>query len=115
MTIMLRSSGADEFNEPGVSNIADAEAQQEPIPERLEFVTLRHFVARAEERDQRDLHLLGAVMENPLIGDLQQCVQDRAAGLEDFVEEDEFSLDQFACRNAPVLVALETADRHRPE
>src|SRR5262249_59853950 len=115
MTIMLRGRGADEFNEPGVGNIADAEAQQEPIPERFEFITLRHFVARAEERDQWELHLLAAVVENPLIDDLQKRVQDSAACLEDFIEEDEFGLDKFTSRDAHILVALEPADRHRPE
>ena len=74
MTVMLRGSGADEFNEPGVGDIADAEAEQESIPERFEFITLRHFVACAEERDQRDLHLLAAVVEDALIGDLQQGI-----------------------------------------
>ena len=74
MTIMLRGSGADEFNEPGVGDIADAEAEQEPIPERFEFISLRHFITRAEERDQRDLHLLATVVEDAFIGDLQQRI-----------------------------------------
>src|SRR5215510_11894920 len=112
---MLRSSGADESNEPGVGDIADAESQQEPIPEGFEFIALRHLVARAEERDQWELHLLAAVVENPLIDDLQKRVQDSAACLEDFIEEDEFGLDKFTSRDAHILVALEPADRHRPE
>src|SRR5262249_8812816 len=115
MTVMLCGSGADESNEAGVGDVADAEAQQEPIPERFEFIALRHLVARAEERDQRDLRLLAAIVENPLVSDLQQRVQDCAARLEDFVEKDELGLDQFTCRDAPVLIALESADGHRPE
>src|SRR5215831_1232567 len=107
---MLRSSGADESNEPGVGDVADTESQQEPVPQGFEFIALRHLVARAEERDQRDLHLLAAVVENPLIGDLQQRVQDSAACLEDFVEEDEFGLDKFSSRDSHILVTLETAD-----
>src|SRR5262245_20534982 len=81
-----------------------------PIPERFEFISLRHFVASAEERDQRDLHLLVAVVEDPFVGDLQQRIKDRAARLEDFVEEDEFGLDQLTRRNASVLVALQPCD-----
>src|SRR5262249_41175459 len=76
---------------------------------------LRHLVARAEERDQRYLHLLAAIVKGPFIGDFQQRIQDRAARLEDFIEEDEFGLDKFSSRDAPVLVALESADRYRPK
>src|SRR5215510_10385169 len=74
-------SCADEFGEAGVGDVADTETQHEPIPERFEFTALRHLVARAEERDQRNWHFLVAVMENPLIGDLQQRVQDCALAL----------------------------------
>src|SRR5262249_2586544 len=95
--------------------VAHSEAKQEPIPERFEFIALRHLVARAEERNQRDPHFLVAIMEDPLIGDLQKRVQDSAACLEDFIEEDEFSFDKFTSRDAHVLVALEPADRHRPK
>src|SRR5262249_31502928 len=104
MTVMLCSNGADKSNEAGVGDVSDTKAQQEPVPEHLQFVARRHLVARAEERDQRDLRLLVAVVEYPLIVDLQQCVQDRAACLEDLVEEDEFGLDKFAGRATPVLV-----------
>src|SRR5262249_38753913 len=34
--------------------------------------------------------------------------QNRAARLEDFIEEDEFGLDKFSSRAAPVLITLET-------
>jgi hypothetical protein len=43
---------------------------------------------------KRDLHLLVAIVENSLISDLQQCVQDSAARLEDFIEGKQFGLDQ---------------------
>src|SRR5215475_10198812 len=115
VTIMLRRGGANESNEASVSDVADSEAQQESVPKGFKFIALRHLVARAEKRDQRDLHLLGAIVEDPFIGDLQQRIQDRAARLEDFIEEDEFGLDKFSSRDAPVLVALESADRHRPK
>src|SRR5215475_144606 len=119
VTILLRAKfcggGADEFGESGVADVADPETQQEPVPKRFEFISLRHLVARAEERDQRDLHLQIAVVEDPLIGDLQQRVQDRTARLEDFVEEDEFSLDQFARSDTPVFVLLEPTDRYGAE
>src|SRR5262245_7165787 len=119
VTILLRAKfcggGADEFGESGVADVADPETQQEPVPKRFEFISLRHLVARAEERDQRDLHLQIAVVEDPLIGDLQQRVQDRAARLENFVEEDEFGLDKFSGRDPPILVAFQSSDRHRPE
>src|SRR5262249_61344220 len=109
------SSCSDKCSEAVIGYVADTEAQQEPVPERFEFIALRHLVARAEERNQRDLHLLVAVVEDTLISDLQQRIQDRAACLEDLVKEDKFSLDQLTRRDAPVLVALESADRHRPE
>jgi hypothetical protein len=37
-----------------------------------------------------------------------KCVQNRAARLEDFVEEDEFNLNQLARRDPSVFIALES-------
>jgi hypothetical protein len=34
------------------------------------------------------LHFLAAIVEDALVGDLEEGIQDRAARLEDFVEED---------------------------
>src|SRR5262252_1770935 len=107
MTVMLCSGGANKSNEAGVGDIADTKSEQESIPERFEFIALRHLVARAEERDQRDLYLPASVVEDSLVGDLQQRIQDRAARLEDFVEKNDFGLDQFSICDASVLVALQ--------
>src|SRR5215475_3933982 len=48
MTVMLCRGGANESDEAGVGDVADTEAQQEPVPERFEFIALRRLVARAE-------------------------------------------------------------------
>jgi hypothetical protein len=92
VTVLFRRGGSNESGESRVSDIADPKTKQETIPEGFEFIALRHLVARTEERNQRDLHLLVAVVEDPLVGDFQQCIQDRAACFENFVEEDEFAL-----------------------
>jgi hypothetical protein len=38
MPIVLCSGGANKSNEAGVSDIADTKSEQEPIPERFEFI-----------------------------------------------------------------------------
>jgi hypothetical protein len=41
--------------------------------------------------------------------------KDRAARLEDLVEQDEFGLDKFSGPDPPVLVAFQSYAQHRPE
>lgn len=84
---------ADEFGKSGVTDVADPEAQQEPVPERFKFIALRHLIARTGERNQRDVHFLIAIVKAPLVSYLQQGVKDCAVRLEDFIEENEFGLD----------------------
>ena len=81
----------------GRKQVADIEAQEEPIEERLQLLALGQLVAGAEQRHQRALDGRAVVVEDALVHQGEQRVQDGAVGLEDFVDERELRL-RAACR-----------------
>src|SRR4051812_38361918 len=72
------------------------DTQQKTIEQRLERVVLGQMIARAHEHESFQSARFFAAPKNPFIERREQAVQNRAVGIEQFVEENERGLWQHA-------------------
>ena len=79
--------------------VVDVTAEKKSVEQSAEGVVLGKVVGSGEERQERELVDLGAAAVDPLVEHRQQVVEDRAIGVEELVEEDEFAFGQHACRD----------------
>ena len=83
--------------------------------EGQELVVLRQLVGGREQRQQRDVGHLAAVVEASLVDERQDGVQDRRARLEDLIQERDVGLRQLVGREPAVVVLLERLQADRAE
>mmetsp|Transcript_7892 Transcript_7892/g.23585 ORF Transcript_7892/g.23585 Transcript_7892/m.23585 type:complete len:205 (-) Transcript_7892:406-1020(-) len=104
-----------EVPQPLARDLAHRPSDQESIVQRVQLLALGQLVARADQAQQRDLHSLRPVVEEPLVEQREQRVQDRRVRLEDLVHEGDLGGGQVAVHLALVPVLLETLHAQRPE
>ena len=93
----------------------DLEAQRDAIVERLQLAAGGGFVAGEECQSQRAVDGVSVVFELPLVQDLEQRVQDRAASLPYFIDESQVYIGQVVLDPALEAVLLQARDPYRPE
>ena len=76
--------------------VVDMAAKQEPVEQGPQRLVFGQVVGRREQRQQRELVHLGPAAVKPLVEHGQQVVEDRAIGVEELVQEDEFALGKHA-------------------
>jgi hypothetical protein len=112
---VAQAAGLEQGAEAAGADRRHRQAYQEAVEEGLGDFVLRHLVGGADGADQRAGLAPGAVVELAFVEQGQQGIEDRAVGLEYFVDECNRGIGQEALGVSLVAVVFEGLDRQRAE